>query len=239
MMDSSTPCCIKKPSASFAHQPHRRRLLVALGCCSVGALAAWTPVAQAASGGEAADAPAAAQEATTALRLDGGILLQQESGDLLLSTDVQWQLPVAVEQALRKGVAVHFIADVRLLRKRWYWSNQSLLAATRYYRLSYQTLTHRWRLHQGSQPFNSLGLRAEALGSSYASLEDAVQALQHWVRWRIGERQSLPAQGPVALQLRFRIDLSQLPKPLQIGVFGRSDWNLLVQQEQSFALEQL
>lgn len=236
MMDSSTPCCLKKPSASAAHQPHRRRLLVALGYCSVGALAAWTPMAQAE---EAVDIPVTALEAETALRLDGGVLLQQESGDLLLSTDVQWQLPVAVEQALRKGVAVHFIADVRLLRKRWYWSDQLLLSATRYYRLSYQVLTHRWRLHQGSHPFNGLGLRAEALGSSYASLEDAVQALQHWVRWRIGARQALPAQGPVVLQLRFRIDLSQLPKPLQIGVFGRSDWNLLVQQEQPFALEQL
>lgn len=238
MMDSSTPCCSKKPSAS-AHQTHRRGLLVALGYCSVGALAAWPPMARAVSGDDVADDPATALEAATALRLDGGILLQQESGDLLLSTDVQWQLPVAVEQALRKGVAVHFIADVRLLRKRWYWSDQLLLTATRYYRLSYQVLTHRWRLHQGNQPFNSLGLQAEALGSSYASLEDAVQALQHWVRWRIGARQALPAQGPVVLQLRFRIDLSQLPKPLQIGVFGRSDWNLLVQQEQSFALEQL
>ena len=41
------------------------------------------------------------------------------------------------------------------------------------------------------------------------------------------------------LQLRFRIDLSQLPKPLQIGAFGRSDWNLLVQQTQPLMLEQL
>ena len=66
-----------------------------------------------------------------------------------------------------------------------------------------------------------------------------MQTLQHWVRWRIGARDSLPAEGPALLQLRFRIDLSQLPKPLQIGAFGRSDWNLLVQQTQPLMLEQL
>jgi len=236
MMDSSTPCCLKKPSTAPARQD-RRRLLVALGYCSVSGLAAWIQLQRPVRA--APEESAAVAEAAPVLRLDGGVLLQQETGDLLLSTDVQWQLPAAVEQALRKGVAVHFIADVRLLRKRWYWSDQTLLTATRYYRLSYQTLTHRWRLHLGSQPFSSLGLRAAALGNSYTSLEDAVQALQHWVRWRIGERQELPAQGPVVLQLRFRIDLSQLPKPLQIGVLGRSDWNLLVQQEHSFVLEQL
>ena len=129
-------------------------------------------------------------------------------------------------------------AEVQLLRQRWYWSNQRLLTATRYYRLSYQALTHRWRLHTGSQPFNGLGL-GTALGNSYTDLADALQALQHWVRWRIGARDSLPADGPALLQLRFRIDLSQLPKPLQIGAFGRSDWNLLVQQTQPLMLEQL
>lgn len=200
----------------------RRRLLLAGAGALVSPWPAWAALE--------------AQDRT--LRLDNGVLLQQEEGALLLSSDVPWQLPSAVEQALRKGVAVHFIAEVQLLRKRWYWSNQSLLTATRYYRLSYQVLTHRWRLHMGSQPFTALGLGA-ALGNTYADLADAMQALQHWVRWRIGERDSLPPEGPAVLQLRFRIDLSQLPKPLQIGAFGRSDWNLLVQQEQPLALEQL
>ena len=36
------------------------------------------------------------------------------------------------------------------------------------------------------------------------------------------------AQGEAVLQLRFRIDISQFPRPLQIGALGRSGWNLLV-----------
>ena len=224
MMDFSTPCSLK-PLKSARFQAQRRRLLLG----GVGLLAApWGSVPLV--------APALAQAHT--LRLDNGVLLQQEEGELFLSSDVPWQLPSAVEQALRKGVAVHFVAEVQLLRQRWYWSNQRLLTATRYYRLSYQALTPRWRLHTGSQPFNGLGL-GTALGNSYTDLADASQTLQHWVRWRIGARDSLPAEGPALLQLRFRIDLSQLPKPLQIGAFGRSDWNLLVQQTQPLMLEQL
>ncbi len=33
-------------------------------------------------------------------------------------------------------------------------------------------------------------------------------------------------------RLRFRLDMSQLPRPLQIGAVGRSDWNLLVFRSQ-------
>ncbi len=34
------------------------------------------------------------------------------------------------------------------------------------------------------------------------------------------------------VQLRFRLNMSQLPRPLQIGAVGRSDWNLLVFRSQ-------
>ncbi len=216
MMDSSTPCCPKQPDLAPPCRQRRRLLAAALLAAGSASTPLWAQV----------------------LRLDGGILLQHEGDDVLLSTDLSWQLPQAVEQALRKGIAVHFVAQVSVERSRWYWRNQMLLSAARYYRLSYQALTRRWRLHQGSEPFNGLGL-GTALGSSFAELEDALTALQRIVRWRIGARSALPEDGPALLQLRFQIDLSHLPKPLQIGALGRKDWNLLVQQAQDLTLEQL
>ena len=41
-----------------------------------------------------------------------------------------------------------------------------------------------------------------------------------------------PTQSGVSVQLRFRIDLSQLPRPLQIGALGRSGWNLQLSRTQ-------
>jgi hypothetical protein len=70
-------------------------------------------------------------------------------------------------------------------------------------------------------------------------LEEAVQSMQRIVRWRIGQVADLPSSGSAILQLRFRIDLSHFPRPLQIGALGRSDWNLLVTRRERVDLDKL
>ncbi|MGE8396034.1 MAG: DUF4390 domain-containing protein, partial [Comamonas sp.] len=140
--------------------------------------------------------------------------------------------------ALLKGIPVHVIAQADMVRERWYWSNQELLSAERFMRLSYQPLTRRWRLYTGSQPFEGQGLGV-ALSSTFETLQEAVQAMQRIVRWRIGTTGKLPNSGLALLQLRFRIDLSHFPRPLQIGALGRSDWNMLVTRREWVDLGQL
>lgn len=161
---------------------------------------------------------------------DGAIHLHRSGERLLLSAQLDWQLPQAVEEALPKGIPVQFIAEVQLQRKRWYWANQELLTARRYYRLSYQPLTRRWRIHTGSTPLDRTG-QGLALGVHYTRLPDALAAMQRLSGWDIGPAAVLPATGAMRLELRFRIDLSQFPRPLQIGALGRTDWNLLVTRE--------
>ena len=51
-------------------------------------------------------------------------------------------------------------------------------------------------------------------------------AIQRISRWKILEPAQLTATSGVSVQLRFRVDLSALPRPLQISVLGRSGWNL-------------
>lgn len=191
----------------------RRALLAAALAAGVGAGAsvAW-----------AADADSATFNPQPA-----GIQLQRDGEALLLSATMNWALPDLVQDALLKGIPVHFIAEADMLQERWYWRDQLLLNAARYMRLSYQPLTRRWRLYTGSQPFEGQGLGV-ALSSSFDTLEEAVQSMQRIVRWRIGQVADLPSIGDAMLQLRFRIDLSHFPRPLQIGALGRSDWNLLV-----------
>lgn len=167
-----------------------------------------------------------------------GMQLQSDGEGLLLTSNLDWVLPALVQDALLKGIPVHFIAEAQMLRERWYWSDKELLSAVRYMRLSYQPLTRRWRLYTGSQPFEGQGLGV-ALSSSFETLQGAVQAMQRIVRWRIGTRAELPASGDAWLQLRFRIDLSHFPRPLQIGALGRSDWNLLVTHRERVDLEKL
>ena len=145
---------------------------------------------------------------------------------------MQFELPGQVEDALRQGIPMYFIADAQVQRERWYWSDQQLGVATRYFRLTHQPLTRRWRLHISNTAFTSSGTGL-ALGQTYEQLEDAVAAIQRINRWKILEPGQLSSTSGVSVQLRFRVDLSSLPRPLQIGALGRSGWNLQLSRTQA------
>ena len=151
---------------------------------------------------------------------------------LFLSANLQFELPGQVEDALRQGIPMYFIADAQVQRERWYWSDQQLGVATRYFRLTHQPLTRRWRLHISNTAFTSSGTGL-ALGQTYEQLEDAVAAIQRINRWKILEPAQLSSTYGVSVQLRFRVDLSSLPRPLQIGALGRSGWNLQLSRTQA------
>lgn len=205
----------------------RRGLALAMAA-ALGGLAGVPALLHAQEGGPVSvDSSAGAEK--TALQL------QRDGDALLLSTTLNWGLPEMVQDALLKGIPVHFIAEADMLQERWYWRDRELLRALRYMRLSYQPLTRRWRLYTGSQPFEGQGL-AVALSSSFDALDDAVKAMQRIVRWRVGQVADLPSSGAALLQLRFRIDVSQFPRPLQIGALGRADWNLLVTRRERIDL---
>jgi hypothetical protein len=74
-----------------------------------------------------------------------------------------------------------------------------------------------------------------ALSQTYDELADAMGAMQRIARWKIAESAQVPEDAPVMVQMRFGLDLSQLPRPLQIGALGRSGWNL--QMAQSLRLD--
>ena len=92
-------------------------------------------------------------------------------------------------------------------------------------RLSYQPLTRRWRLNQSAEPFSNSGLGV-ALGQNYESLAEAIGAMARIARWRIADTLVMDDSGRYALNFQFRLDTSQLPRPLQLGAVGRSSWNL-------------
>jgi len=124
-----------------------------------------------------------------------------------------------------------FVMEAQVRRDRWYWSDRVVAEATRYLRLSYQPLTRRWRLSTSSVPFTNSGLGV-VLGQNFDELDEALSAMRRVIRWRIGDADVLEPNAAHTVQLRFRLDMSQLPRPLQIGAVGRSDWNLLVFRSQ-------
>lgn len=58
--------------------------------------------------------------------------------------------------------------------------------------------------------------------------------LQRLSRWPIAQASELEPQARYQVQLRFKVDLSQMPRPLQISALGpRSGWNLLLTRTQT------
>lgn len=161
---------------------------------------------------------------------------ERDGEAILLSAVVNFDLPSAVEEALVKGVPMFFVAELELYRERWYWSNKKVLSAQRHMRLAYQPLTRRWRLHVASGALSAAGLGV-SLNQSFETLSDAVAAMQRLSRWRVADVADLDLEQGHQAEFHFKLDLSQLPRPFQIGSLGQSDWNVSASKAQRFLLE--
>ena len=161
--------------------------------------------------------------------------VERAEDGVYLSAVVNFELPAAVEDALSKGIAMFFVAEADVYQNRWYWSDRRVASATRTIRLAFQPLTRRWRVNIANGLINSVGLRA-TLNQNYESLPEAMSAVQRLSRWRIADNAEIEADGNHRIEFNFNLDLSQLPRPFQIGVVGQKDWAVSVQHNERLQL---
>ena len=166
--------------------------------CFLG-LAAFAPAAQA----QGVELPSIA-----AKRQDGGVALDFVA-NLTLSK--------AVEDALRRGVPVYFVAEATVKKPRWYWRDERISHVSRSWRLSYQPLTSAWRV--------SLG----AFSQSYPSLEEALTTVTRIAHWRVAES-GVDATDRYYVDFQFYLDSSQLPPAMRLDISAQSEWKLGVER---------
>jgi hypothetical protein len=146
--------------------------------------------------------------------------ISQNSGDYYIEAKFDVELTHTLEDALNKGLPLHFIVEFELIRPRWYtlylWNN-SVLEFEQDSRLSYNALTRQYRLSRG------------ALHQNFDTLNDAL-AVMGRLRPRFLADSGMLDQGKVyEAAIRMRLDVSQLPKPFQINALASRDWNLASQ----------
>ncbi len=124
-----------------------------------------------------------------------------------------------------KGVPVSFVSEADVYRDRWYWYDKRVATASRNVRLAFQPLTRRWRISVVSGTVSS-PTSGIALTQNYESLNEALTAIRRISSWKIVDSADIDASARHNIEYRFKLDLSQLPRPLQIGVAGQSDWNI-------------
>lgn len=137
-----------------------------------------------------------------------------------LSARFAVKLSPTLEQALQNGLQLPFLYEFELTRPRLYaWARQISNGfgptATLTQSLSYQSLTRKYRVSSGG------------FSRSFVSLSEALSALGIISGWYVLPDSDLAENGKrFGGRLRLRLDLSQLPKPYQMGAIGQSEWHL-------------
>lgn len=158
--------------------------------------------------------------------------LQRTTEALYLSARLGLGASSAVQEALSKGVPLYFVWQADVYRKRWYWTNKRVASTSRVLRLAYQPLTRRWRLSVSSEPgANGGGASLQyALHQNHDDLDTALASISRMTRWQVASAAQLDEDEDHVLDWRFRLDLSLLPRPFQIGVSNQSDWDMDIER---------
>ena len=138
-------------------------------------------------------------------------------GAVTLDFAARVTLPKSVEDALRRGVPLYFVAEAQLLRSRWYWRDERVTRLSRSWRLAFQPLTGVWRVSLGG------------LSQTFGSLTEAMSVVSRSGGWKLADASQLDGGG-FYLEFNYRLDTSQLPGPMQFGLGGQGDWTLGIER---------
>ncbi|WP_396431611.1 DUF4390 domain-containing protein [Limnohabitans sp.] len=155
---------------------------------------------------------------------------ERREAALYLTAQIKLELGLAVEDALVKGLAVHFVSEAEVMRDRWYWYDRKIGTATRFYRLAFQPLTRRWRLNVSNEPMSGGGL-AGSISQSFETLPEALDVIRRQSGWKVAEMADLDLEARQYIAYRFRLDTSQLPRPFQIAAGNQAEWTLMVARQ--------
>ena len=156
--------------------------------------------------------------------------IERADDGIYLSALVGFDLPPVVEDALMKGIPMFFVAEADIYQSRWYWTDRRVGSATRTIRLAFQPLTRRWRVNIATGLISTSGGLRATFNQNYETLAEALGAVQRLSHWRIADSSEVDPEASKTIEFSFRLDLSQLPRPFQMGVAGQKDWNISVQE---------
>jgi hypothetical protein len=125
---------------------------------------------------------------------------------LRVSYSARLELPKTIDEALHKGVPLYFQAELRISRQRWYWRDATVARAERQWRLAFQPLTRQYRVSTGG------------LHQGFDTLAEALTMIGRASAWEVALREEAQADAGYEMSFRLRLDTTQLPGPLQIGL---------------------
>jgi len=142
-----------------------------------------------------------------------GVALRATGEGLMLDADFAFELTPRLAEVVANGVPIYFRVEFELIRRRWYWFDDTTAVRRLQVRLSYHALSRQYRLSTG------------LLQQNFATLEEALNVLKRVRNWLVVER-SVSLSGDYEAAVRMRHDVSLLPKPFQLSALTARDLHL-------------
>lgn len=150
--------------------------------------------------------------------------IRQVEDGYQLAANFDIKLTFMVEQALTHGITLNFVSEFKLTRARWYWFNEVASTTEQTTKLSYSALTQQYRIKRGTlfQTFGNLDDALRALGNQYSN-SIPIELINKNNGYIYSLLTSTPKYTAYA---RMKLDISQLPKPLQVNALTSDEWKL-------------
>lgn len=123
-------------------------------------------------------------------------------------------LSTTLEDALRRGVQLTFVQTFRATRPRSYWFSEDIAEVSRVLRLSYNALLRQYYTTVSGHT------------TSHPALEDALDFIGDFNDWAVLHQSQINRKHQYVLAVRMYLDVSQLPKPLQVNAVASQRWQL-------------
>ena len=141
-----------------------------------------------------------------------------ENGVYQLFARVDYPVNEDIRAALKDGLTLTFDLDVIVARERRFWVDDDLANYTLHRELVYHAVSDRY-LTRDIDP------RASMQQHSYATLEEALEALGTVDAWPVLVASQLAANREYRVSLRAGVRRGRLPDTLRVLLFWTDDWH--------------
>jgi len=144
----------------------------------------------------------------------------------VLSANFEIKLPPQVEDALRHNVTLYFVSELSLHRTRWYWPDSDIFVQQKTSKLSFNSLTRQFRISSGGGLYQSFAPLPEAL---HLLGRQSTPPIDTALLGHSGDgyfSRLVKKSSRVGAKASMRLDIDQLPKPLQINAMTNDQWSV-------------
>ena len=131
-----------------------------------------------------------------------------------LESEFDIQFSPRLEEAVNRGVALHFVVEFELSRPRWYWFDEKPVQLSQAYKITYTPLLRQYRLSVGN------------VYQNFTRFEEVTRVLSRLRGWHVADKGALKKDQVYQAAVRMRLDTNQLPKPFQLNAIASRDWTL-------------